>query len=72
VIEERPLTPEARAAGIVRDVRVNLGGAQKLKHPVRRITLELEPHLRRTRKAERPHGGTTDKASAKASASATA
>jgi hypothetical protein len=62
VIEERALTPEARAAGIVRDVLVNLGSTEKVKHPVRLISLELEPHRRRTRKAERPHGGTTDKA----------
>lgn len=61
VIEERALTPEARAAGIVRDVLVNLGSVEKLRHPVRLISLELEPHRRRTRKAERPHGGTTDK-----------
>jgi hypothetical protein len=62
VIEERPVTPEGRAAGIVRDVLVNLGSAKKAKRPVRLISLELEPHRRRTRKAERPHGGTTDKA----------
>jgi hypothetical protein len=62
VIEERALTPEARKAGIIRDVLVKLGGAEPMKHPVRLITLEVEPHLRRTRKAERPHGGTTDKA----------
>jgi hypothetical protein len=62
VIEERPLTPEARAAGVVRDVLVNLGSTEKVKCPVRLITLEVEPHQRRTRKAERPHEGTTDKA----------
>ncbi len=62
VIEERPLTPEARAAGIVRDVLVDLGSTEKMKHRVRLISLEIEPHQRRTRKAERPHGGATDKA----------
>jgi hypothetical protein len=62
VIEERPLTTEGRKAGIIRDVLVNLGSAKKAKCPVRLITLEVEPHQRRTRKAERPHGGTTDKA----------
>jgi Transposase DDE domain len=62
VISERPLTPEARAAGIIRDVLVTLGGAESMKHQVRLITLEIEPHQRRTRKAERPHGGTTNKA----------
>ena len=62
VIEERELTPEARKAGIIRDVLVKLGGADPVNHPVRLITLEVEPHLRRTRKADRPHGGVTDKA----------
>jgi hypothetical protein len=62
VIEERELTPEARAAGVFRDVLVDLGSAEKMKHRVRLISLEVEPHQRRTRKAERPHGGTTNKA----------
>ena len=62
VIEERPLTQGARDAGIVRDALVRLGGAEPARHPVRLITLEVEPHLRRTRKADRPHGGRTDKA----------
>jgi hypothetical protein len=62
VIEERELTPEACKAGIIRDVLVKLGGADPVNHPVRLITLEVEPHLRRTRKADRPHGGATDKA----------
>jgi hypothetical protein len=61
VIEQRELTPEARSAGIIQDALVKLGGNDPMKHPVRLITLEIEPHLRRTRKAERPHGGSTDK-----------
>jgi hypothetical protein len=62
VIEEHALTPQARAAGIIRDVRATLGGVRSMKHPVRIITLEVPPHLRRCRTASRPHGGTTDKA----------
>lgn len=62
VIEERPLTPEARSAGIIRDVLVKLGGTDPLEHPLRLITLEVTPHPRRTRKAHRPHGGQTNKA----------
>jgi hypothetical protein len=59
VIKEYPLTPEARAAGIVRDLQVKLGGTP-MKHPVRLISMEVTPHLRRTTKALRPHGGKTD------------
>jgi len=62
VIEERALTPQARTAGIIRDVLVNLGSDHPMKHPVRLITVEIPPHLRRTRTASRPHGGATDKA----------
>jgi hypothetical protein len=63
VIEERELTPEAAAAGIISDKLVKLGeGKEQLKHPMRLITLEVTPHPRRTRKANRPHGGATDKA----------
>ena len=62
IIEERELTPEAIKAGVIRDVLVNLGSTERMKHPARLITLKVEPHLRRTRKAPRPHEGTTDKA----------
>ena len=62
VLEEREMTPEGIKAGVTRDVLVKLGGVEPMKHPARLITLKVEPHPRRTRKAERPHGGATDKA----------
>jgi Transposase DDE domain len=62
VIEERALTPEARKAGITRDVLVTLGKTEPMEHPVRLITVEVPAHLRRTRTASRPHGGATGKA----------
>jgi hypothetical protein len=62
VIEQRPLTDPDRQAGIVSDQVVRLGGTCPMKHPVRLITIQIPPHLRRTRKANRPHGGDTDKA----------
>ena len=62
VIEQRPLTDQDRQAGIVSDQGVRLGGTCPMKHPVRLITIQIPPHLRRTRKADRPHGGNTDKA----------
>jgi hypothetical protein len=62
VIKEHSLTPQDRAAGITRDVLVKLGdGTGPMKHPVRLIMLEVTPHLRRTRKGVRPHGGATEK-----------
>jgi hypothetical protein len=62
VIEQRPLTDQDRQAGIVSDQVVRLGGTCPMKHPVRLITIQIPPHLRRTRRAQRPHGGNTDKA----------
>ena len=61
VIKECELTPEARSAGIISDRVVRLGG-NPMKHPVRLLTLAVAPHPRRTRKADRPHEGATDKA----------
>jgi hypothetical protein len=51
VIEERPLTPQARAAGILSDQVVWLGCADKrgeLKQPVRVITIACTPHRKRS------------------------
>jgi hypothetical protein len=62
LIEERVLTPQDKAAGVVRDAVVRLGGAAPTQYPARLITLEIPPHLRRSRRAKRPHGGRTDKA----------
>ena len=61
VREERELTPEARQAGVMADRVVHLGGGATMRHPARVIVVKVEPHPRRTRKAQRPHGGDTDK-----------
>jgi hypothetical protein len=45
VIEERPLSEQAKQQGIVRDTVVQI----KTNHRVRRIELKVEPHPRRTR-----------------------
>jgi len=47
VLEERPLSGEALAAGVVRDAVVTPGGG---RHPVRVVAARVEPHPRRTRK----------------------
>lgn len=47
VIEDRPLTPEARAAGIISDQVVWLGGTGKrgeLKQPIRLVKIACTPH----------------------------
>lgn len=62
LLEQRPLGDQDRQAGIISDQVVRLGGSSPMKHPVRLITIQIPPHLRRTRKADRPHGGKTDKA----------
>lgn len=50
VLEERELSQEALAAGIVRDV---ISAAQKgTSHPVRILIIQVAPQPRRTRKAE--------------------
>lgn len=51
VVEERLLSQAALDAGIVRDVLVRLEGA---RHPVRRIEVQVEPHIRRFRSGSRP------------------
>ena len=61
LIEERELTDIDRAAGIRRDLLVNLG-TTPTQRPVRLLIIEVPPHPRRTRKANRPHGGSTEKA----------
>ena len=51
VIEERPLTPEARAAGILSDQIVWLGcdrNRKQLKQPVRIIKIACKPHRKRS------------------------
>ena len=48
VTEERPLPPEASAAGVLRDTLVRFTETPT-NHPVRRIELRVEPHPRRTR-----------------------
>jgi hypothetical protein len=61
LIEQHVLTPECQAAGIVSDTVVTLGGAVSTTHAVRLITIEIPPHLRRSWRANRPHGGRTGK-----------
>ena len=51
VVEERPLTPEAVAAGVLGDRVVRLAD---LDHPVRLVTVKADVHAKRTR------GGTVD------------
>jgi hypothetical protein len=51
VVEERPLTAEAQAAGVVKDAIVHLGITSKLRlrpnHPVRVVAVAVEPHVKR-------------------------
>jgi len=51
VVEERLLSQEALDAGIVRDVLVRLEGAG---HLVRRIEVQVQPHIRRFRNGGKP------------------
>jgi hypothetical protein len=53
VIEERLLSDEALAAGVVRDARVTLGSQGGGRHPVRVVAVQVEPHPRRTRRDPR-------------------
>ena len=50
--ESRPLSPEAREANVVDDATVVLGGTNKppANHTMRLITLEVEPHWKRSRR----------------------
>lgn len=54
VLEERLLSQEALDANVARDAVVRLGGekAADMNHPVRLITVQVEPHPRRTRKIQ--------------------
>jgi Transposase DDE domain len=54
VLEERELSQEALAAGIVRDVIVKPGGRNSppRQHPVRILVIQVTPRPRRTRRAE--------------------
>jgi hypothetical protein len=63
VIEERPLSAEARAAGIVRDAVVRLGGRKKradLRQPVHLVEVVCTPHRKPSGKNGRggPEQGT--------------
>jgi len=51
VVQERLLSEEALAAGVVRDAVVHLNGAgtQPTRHAVRRVEVQVEAHPRRTR-----------------------
>jgi hypothetical protein len=54
VLEERLLSQEALDDNVVRDAVVRLGGekAADMNHTVRLITVQVEPHPRRTRKIQ--------------------
>jgi hypothetical protein len=63
VIEERPLSAEARAAGVVRDAVVRLGSKKKcgdLREPVRLVEVACTPHRKPSGKNGRggPEQGT--------------
>jgi hypothetical protein len=51
VLEDRPLSDQAREANIRQDAIVELGAAQKTKarpdHPIRLITIQTKPHVKR-------------------------
>ena len=50
VIEERLLSDEALAAGVVRDAVVTLGVQGGGRHTVRLVAVQVQPHPRRTRR----------------------
>lgn len=52
VTDERLLSDAALKAGVVRDARVRLGGenAKPMNHTVRTVSVQVEPHPRRTRR----------------------
>jgi Transposase DDE domain len=56
IIEERAVTPEAAAAGVLRDIVVNIGATSKANarpnHRVRVILVKCEPHTKRIGRKE--------------------
>ena len=63
ILEERPISDEARQQGIVLDAVVKLGGDRKVDdrpdHPVRLVLVKTKPHEKRGKY----HGGSTGPAS---------
>ncbi len=55
VLEERPLSEEARAAGIIFDGIVELGASSHPDHPLRLILIKTNPH---TQRGKQPGGKT--------------
>jgi Transposase DDE domain len=52
VIDDRPLSDEARRADIISDAVVRLGGPtsdERPRHPVRLVTIRIKPHAKRGR-----------------------
>jgi len=51
VLEDRPLSPQAQAAGVLQDAIVKLGKSSKADarpdHPIRLITIKTTPHVKR-------------------------
>lgn len=60
LIEDRPLSPQAQAMGILSDQVVRLGCAEKrdeLKQPVRILKIACTPHHKRAHHARATSGG---------------
>lgn len=55
VLEERPLSPEAIAGGVLRDALVS---SEQSNHPMRLVAVAGTPHPKRTRKGYRQSDGT--------------
>jgi hypothetical protein len=64
VVEERPLTPADREAGVVRDVVANLGLSKpahaKPDHPVRLVIVAVKPHEKRSNRKGNTGAGPSD------------
>src|SRR5579884_388828 len=64
VVEERPLTPEAREANVVRDVVVRLGlsskGEKRPDHPIRLVIVRARPHAKRSHRKGNTGAGPSD------------
>ncbi len=64
VVEERPLSPEAREANVVRDVVVNLGlsskGKKRPDHPIRLVMVKVQPHEKRSHRKGNTGAGPSD------------
>jgi hypothetical protein len=64
VVEERPLTPEAHEANVVRDVVVQLGlsskGKKRPDHAIRVVLVQVQPHEKRSHRKGNTGAGPSD------------